>query len=309
MDFSLPIRVRWDVDFQGRIGRTKRIARQIREVSPLCVELRIEGEKGLSHLTAVFHEIHRSHAHVEATIDLFPGAERALRWGYPIDLVWEIGRKADFAHLLPEGATAVAFTPDEETLPLLPEILDEFAESRAQALHLPNVNAVRALAAHGHVPLPRPGRYLETADAVARAGVSLEGKRLVVHDYFLWKILRDVFPREAGERLEYAGCQGGSALAYVDWEGNVYPCDSLPLRLGSILDASFEQVWRSPARVRAVEAIRETPAWCASCTKRQGCMSGCRGLAYIAAQSFDAPDPACDGRRDEGEDPGREGAG
>lgn len=52
MEYPLPTRVRWEVDFRGRIGRPKRIARQIQEVAPEFVELKIEGDKGISELSA-----------------------------------------------------------------------------------------------------------------------------------------------------------------------------------------------------------------------------------------------------------------
>jgi hypothetical protein len=93
LEFSMPIRVRWDVDFRGRVGRAKRIARRIREASPLFVELRIEGERGLSELPAVFAEIHKCNPRIEATVKLFVGAGDASRRGYPIDFIWEVGAR------------------------------------------------------------------------------------------------------------------------------------------------------------------------------------------------------------------------
>ena len=55
----------------GRVGRPKRIARQIREIAPLFVELRIEGERGMAELSAVFTEIHKCGAKVGATAGLY----------------------------------------------------------------------------------------------------------------------------------------------------------------------------------------------------------------------------------------------
>lgn len=293
MEFSMPIRVRWDVDFRGKIGRTKRIARRIRETAPLFVELRIEGEKGLSELPAVFAEIHKCNPRIEATVKLFPGAAATARRGYPIDFIWGVNAREPFRRMLPDGARAISFVLDEDTYPDLPEVLEDFAESSLDTLHLPNVNAVRALAEKGHVPIPRPLQLQEAAERIPALHVSLSGKKLVVHDFFLWRVLRDSFPNETGERVEFSGCQAGSALAHADWEGNVYPCDSLPVRLGNLQETPFGEIWKSPARRQILAAIRSVPAPCGSCDHLKGCLSGCRGLAYVASGSLDAPDPAC----------------
>ncbi|MBI5419431.1 MAG: SPASM domain-containing protein [Deltaproteobacteria bacterium] len=293
MDYSVPIRVRWDVDFRGRAGRTKRIARQISEATPLAVELRIEGKRGLSEFPAIYTEIHKCNPRIEATVRLFPEAASVARRGYSVDFVWEVGHRELFRRVLPPGADAISFTSDEGSLAHLPDVLEEFAESEARALHLPNVNAIRALAEVGYVPIPRPGQLKEAAERISLLGVSLEGKKLVVHDYFLWKLLRAVFPNETGDRVEFSGCQAASALAHVDWDGNVYPCDSLPIRLGNLQETTFEKIWRSPARQQVLSAIRSLPPSCEPCDQLEECRSGCRGLACLASGRMSEPDPSC----------------
>jgi radical SAM protein with 4Fe4S-binding SPASM domain len=280
---SRPKRVLWDVDFRGRTGRTKRIARHIREASPGLVELRIEGDKGLSELPAIYAEIHKCNPRIVATVRLFPGAAPVAQRGYSMDFIWEVDAFEPFRGMLPPGAEAVSFTPDEDTLDHLPDVVEEFAESCALALHLPNVNALRALAEVGHVPVPLAGQLQETAEAIFRLSPPLEGKKLVIHDYFLWKLLRAAFPAEMRERFEFSACEAASALAYVDWEGSVYPCDSLPIRLGNLQDSTFERIWRAPARMQLLDAIRARAASCGECDYLESCLSGCRGLASTAS--------------------------
>ena len=293
MEFPLPVRVRWDVDFGGRVGRPKRIARQIRGIAPLFVDLRMEGDRGMAELSAVFTELNKCGARVGVTAPLSPRSVAAVRWGYPIDLVWSIGAGGPFRGLLPEGARAVAFTPDADTIGALPAVLEEFAGTGARDLHLPNVNAIRAVAAMGHVPIPAAGQVREACEEIARAAIDLAGKTLVVHDYFLWKALRERFPAAVGDRIDFAGCQAGSSLVHVDWDGNVYPCDSLPIRLGNLLETPFERIWRSPAREKVFAAIKATPGACERCGAFSACLGACRGLAFAARDSFDAPDPSC----------------
>ena len=284
MEFVLPTRVRWDVDFHGRVGRPKRIARQIREMAPGFVELAIGSDKGIAELSAVFTEIHKAQPKVELTLALTARAVEAARWGYPVLFLWGIEGGKPFARCIPDDARAVSFTTDEQSIRLLPKILEDFAESTVEALHLPNVNSVRALAAKGHVPVPRAEQIRRVTEEIARSPVSLEGKRLVVHDFFLFRSLRDVLAGEAATRVEFPGCEAGTRLAYVDWDGNVYPCDSIPIRLGNLLEASFEGIWRSPQRIRLAEAIQSVPVDCDSCMAH----SGCRGLAHFASGDIDA---------------------
>lgn len=293
MEFSMPMRIRWDVDFRGRTGRTKRIARRIREAAPLFVELRIDGKEGWSELPAIFAEIGECNPRIEATVRPLPGAETAPRRGYPVDFIWRVEGNEPFQRLLPAGARGISFVPDEDTYAFLSDVIGEFAESDLDALHLPNVNAVRALAEKGYVPVPGPSRLREAAERIPALNVSLGGKKLIVHDFFLWRVLRGIFPGVIGDRVEFAGCQAGSALAYVDWEGNAYPCDSLPVRLGNLQETPFDRIWDSPARKNLLAAIRSVPGPCVACDTLKECASGCRGMAFSRGGALDAPDPAC----------------
>jgi radical SAM protein with 4Fe4S-binding SPASM domain len=288
VESSKPNRVRWDVDFRGRTGRTKRIARQIREASPGIVELWIEGEKGIAELPGIFTEIHKCNPRIVATVRLFPAAIAAAQRGYAMEFIWEVDAHEPFRRLLPTGAAEISFTPDEDTLIHLPDVLEEFAGSDVRELHLPIVSAVRALEELGHVALPQPGHLQEAAEALSRLPVSLGGKKLVVHDFLLWKILRAVFPDDAGGKVEFAECRAASAHAYVDWEGNVYPCNSLPIRLGTLHERTFEKIWRAPARMQILDAIRAVPDACGPCVQAAGCLSVCRGLFRDVPGSPDA---------------------
>jgi GeoRSP system SPASM domain protein len=265
-------------------------------MGPLFVELEIEGEKGMEEFPGIFTEIHRGPSpRVAVRVGLFPGASAAFRWGYPVDLVWELDPPGPLDGHLPEGAAAASICPDDEAMDLLPEIIESFADSRVGELHLTNVNAVRSLARKGYVPIASPERIRAVSERISDLRVSLSGKKLIVHDYFLWRALKGKFPRETGGRVEFSGCQAASGLVYIDWDGNVYPCDSLPVRLGNLLETPFDRIWNSPARSSLLAGIRSAPAACSGCGSYEGCLAACRGLAYIASGDAGAPDPGCPG--------------
>lgn len=244
------------------------------------MELRIEGERALTGFPAVFTEIHKGNARIVATVRLFPGAASVAQRGYPADFIWEVEARQPFHGLLPAGAEAISFAPDEESVAHLPDVLEEFADTGVRALHLRNVNAMRSLDKVGHVPVPRLTQLQEAAESVARRLPPLDGRKLVIFDHIFWRSLRAVLPEEKRETIEFSACEAASAHAYVDWEGNVYPCDSLPIRLGNLQDTAFETIWRSPARIQVFDAIRDAPASCEGCGFLESCLSGCRGLAY-----------------------------
>ena len=116
MDLSLPIRVRWDVDFRERSGRVKRLARRVAEASPLFVELHISGNRGLSELSGILAELQKAAPQVTVRLGLFPGSANALRNGYPVRFVWDVGPEAGFLPKVPEGVAAISFVPDADTL-------------------------------------------------------------------------------------------------------------------------------------------------------------------------------------------------
>lgn len=293
MEYAMPVRVRWDVDFRGRSERPKRIARAIREASPLFLELRFDGKRGVADLPGIFAEMNQGGSRIEATVRFSPETSSLSSAGYPARFRWELDAGSRIPAVLPGGTDSISFTPDEDSIADLPGLIEDFADSPSKELVLPNINAVRALAGKGHVSIPAPERIRKVTGEIAQLSVLLNGKRIVVHDFFLWQALKSAFPAAVGERVEFSGCQAGTALAYVDWEGTVYPCDSLPIRLGNLHEMPFERIWRSPAREKLAGSISAVPGGCLKCAEHTGCFGGCRGLSYLADRSFDCPDPSC----------------
>lgn len=295
MEFALPIRVRWDIDSLDATGPVDRIADRIREIEPLFVELSVHGPAGLRHLPALLDAFGGGFTQRLLALGPFPGAAEAAAASAGVERLWRIAGPSDLDGL-PAGVSEASFVPDAGAIDLLPAVLEAVAGSRAAVLHLPNINAVRASAQGLTVPIPTPAQYAALERRLSASPIPLAGKRLVVHDYFLWRVLARLHPESLGERLEFGGCQAGSALAYVDPAGVLYPCDSLPIPLGNLAgDRSFQQIWDSAARVGAVDAIGKMPEPCLRCEVLPACRAGCRGMSLLSAGTLDAPDPACPG--------------
>jgi len=111
--------------------------------------------------------------------------------------------------------------------------------------------------------------------------------KLEVHDLFLWELLCPEAPRE-----HYSGCQAGNGLAHISAEGDLYPCSSWQLRIGSLLEQPLADLWQSQARTAVCSEIGTTPRDCRDCHAYEICFGGCRGLARCLGTS-ESRDPLC----------------
>jgi radical SAM protein with 4Fe4S-binding SPASM domain len=291
VEFSLPVRIRWDADRPAG-GDPAAVARALSDASPLFLELRFSTGAGVLLLPAILRELGEPLPRTTVFLPGGPESRELLARSLPVSFLWPAPAEGE-GEEAPEGVEGFWFVPDSEGIGRLPSVVRRFARSALPVLHLPNVNALLPLEEGRGVPVPAPGRCEAAAAELAADLPDLSGKRLAVHDYFLWDALRKLFPGSLGERLEFSGCQAGSALAYVDGRGALYACDSLPGSFGSLASSSFEDLWGSPARADAAAAVRAIPAPCAPCPLRPSCLGGCRGLALAAGGSLALPDLSC----------------
>jgi radical SAM protein with 4Fe4S-binding SPASM domain len=87
------------------------------------------------------------------------------------------------------------------------------------------------------------------------------------------------------------GCLAGKNFAFVSRIGEVYPCGYLPLRVGSIRQKNFIEIWESSPVLLALRK-RELKGKCGECSYRQVC-GGCRARAYAESGDFLGPDTLC----------------
>lgn len=132
-------------------------------------------------------------------------------------------------------------------------------------------------------------RGLLSVEPLATAGIALE-----VHDLFLWEL---IFPQGGGERSEYGGCQAANSLGHIAPNGDLWPCSSWPVRLGSLLSADVETLWNGKERFRVRDAADQAPPDCKGCSDYQICFGGCRGLALRYRQGDAKRDLLCSGPR------------
>lgn len=185
--------------------------------------------------------------------------------------------------------------PSTRNLRSLPALADLCRRLGIARLKLPNAR----IAGEDQDPLepglPGPAevdalrRLVGEDGAVVRRDLDIE-----VHDLFIWEIL---FAEGAQGRSEYGGCQAANSLGHVDSLGNLFPCSSWPLVLGSLLTADLEELWQSPLRHGVRSAIARLPAACGDCRDLPLCLGGCRGLAETFKMKSEGRDLMCRGSR------------
>lgn len=85
-------------------------------------------------------------------------------------------------------------------------------------------------------------------------------------------------------------CTAGKTTATVGCNGEIRPCNRLPLVYGNISDG-FSPAWGSMKICRENEWIPEA---CAPCKVRARCGGGCKADALIEYGDLSKPDPLCD---------------
>lgn len=125
---------------------------------------------------------------------------------------------------------------------------------------------------------------LETA-LVSAGGIG--GLRLTIHDPFLWRAFNPGIPFPQG------GCQAANTMIAVAPDGGVYPCPTLPERLGDNGLTPLKEIISSPAKKELRARILRYPEACAGCQEMTVCRGGCRGRSYVIHGSFDSGDDAC----------------
>lgn len=113
------------------------------------------------------------------------------------------------------------------------------------------------------------------------------GMKLIIHDPFLWRVF---YPATA---FPGGGCQAANTMLFISPEADVYPCPSLPIKIGNLIKESLKEVILSDRKKELRESVVAFPQGCRDCSESAQCAGGCRGRAYMITSSLSEPDPAC----------------
>ena len=210
--------------------------------------------------------------------------EGVLRWEFPVAGLEEAKDAGRIARDVPSSA-ALRWTPVRSNLTELPDIM-ETVYGNGTGLTLPNRPA-DGITARKDDDLPDYGVFgPDELHRMEELGGALGPRRLRIHDFILSALLGIGGP-------EPGGCGAADSMVFVTGSGEVFPCDSLAVRMGNLGDETLESIWRSPIRRRIRRDISAVPSVCGACEHLSGCLGGCRGASFHWFGHFGAPDPGC----------------
>ena len=117
--------------------------------------------------------------------------------------------------------------------------------------------------------------------------IDLQEMKLTIHDPFLWKVY---YP---SVKFPEGGCQAANSMVHISAEGDVYACPSLPLKFGSLRKNTLKEMLASSQKRKLRALLADPPEGCHDCREVKQCAGGCRGRAYVLADSLGVPDPSC----------------
>lgn len=117
-----------------------------------------------------------------------------------------------------------------------------------------------------------------------------------LRDFYMYHFLQDKtregrLASEPGEVPSRAAgnCGAGITAAYVESNGDVYPCMGLPPSVGNVACTPFAEVWRGPAAAAHRRAMREPLPVCSHCDLLDYCTVRCPRLAVVEDGDISGP--------------------
>jgi GeoRSP system SPASM domain protein len=286
MELALPITVYWDLALNTPLDDTLlRFCDEILECRPLMLQLYDPSPVLSDGVCAILERFRGKPVAVSLTV---PYSTLSSLAGASIS---ELGVK--------ELLLACDNVESVGTTPTLPEFGLAFYVNRTNWQTLPQVVTLCRERGINRLVLPMQRlfggeepfllnrseqRILERALA-AVGGVS--GLRMTIHDPFLWRAFNPGIPFPQG------GCQAANTMISVSPDGGVYPCPTLPERIGEIGALSLKEILTSSAKKELRNIILSYPTACVSCQEVVVCRGGCRGRSAVMHGSFEGIDDAC----------------
>jgi radical SAM protein with 4Fe4S-binding SPASM domain len=88
------------------------------------------------------------------------------------------------------------------------------------------------------------------------------------------------------------GCLAGTGVAFISYEGEVYPCGYLPVLAGNLHKQTFQEIWENAPVFLALRDTGNLKGKCGYCEFRNICM-GCRARAFAATGDYLDEEPFC----------------
>lgn len=99
-------------------------------------------------------------------------------------------------------------------------------------------------------------------------------------------------PEFQGRAAQMRGCLAGSAIAFISYKGEVFPCGYLPVPAGDLFKQGFYDIWNGSEVLKTISDPAALKGKCFHCGYRAVC-GGCRARAYGTAGDYMGEEPYC----------------
>ena len=95
------------------------------------------------------------------------------------------------------------------------------------------------------------------------------------------------------QKAALTGCGAGNGFSYIRFDGDVWPCNFIPISAGNVRNTPFQDIWRNAPLLQEYRVQpRQTKGICTDCQHLEIC-GGCRGRALARTGDPHEADPNC----------------
>lgn len=286
MELASPITIYWDLaPGESDIGSLRKICADILAVRPLMLQVYDPSPSLGDGVHAVLEQLRAEP--VSVTLTMMPaclatlGDMAAARLGVT-EILLAVEHPDDLKKYTAQPSVGVSCPVTRENWRELPAIIAGCRERGCNRLVLP----MQRLYTEKRPFLLSRDEQNELERALAAMGGPKDLK-LTIHDPFLWRAFNPGVPFPQG------GCQAANTMIAVAPDGGVYPCPTLPVRLGELGVASLAEILASARKKDLRRSLLLQPEACGECPEVSACKGGCRGRSYVLHGSLDGVDDAC----------------
>lgn len=112
-------------------------------------------------------------------------------------------------------------------------------------------------------------------------------------EYWPWLIERKQSKSRLLQKIAFSGCGAGEGFSYIRFDGDVWPCNFIPIAAGNVRNTSFTEIWKNSLLLQQFHGkSRVLKGICGECRHKEIC-GGCRGRAFAHTADYRQADPNC----------------
>ncbi|HEX5772863.1 MAG TPA: GeoRSP system SPASM domain protein [Geomobilimonas sp.] len=286
MELATPITVYWDLTPDAPASDyLVRIAADIATCRPLMLQLYDPSPRPGKALHTVLEQLKGMPVAVSLTMTsgAFSLLDGNADEGLGVkEILLAVDSLDELVSLTGRSSLGVSWTVTRDTWRALPDVVATCRARGFRRLVLPMQRLYS-----GEAPFFLSRDEQEELERELSAVGGTEGINFTIHDPFLWR------PFNPGVPFPQGGCQAANTMIAISPDGGVYPCPSLPVRLGEIGAMSLREIIASPEKKEFRRRLLLDPEECRHCRELAECRGGCRGRAYVMHGTLDGMDEAC----------------